>query len=130
PVAADFNGDGKMDVAATNGNINSLSIVFGDGNGGFSPPVNYQTGNGPGYPYAADLNNDGRPDIVMPDYHGADFTVSINNGTSSQDNEPPIIAVSDVSADAVDPTGAPVSYSVSAVDNSGTVPSVSCSVPS
>ena len=62
----DFNGDRKLDLASVNNEDNDISIALGDGRGGFS--------NAPGSPFAvgpspypltlADVNSDGRLDIV------------------------------------------------------------------
>jgi hypothetical protein len=63
---ADFNGDGKIDLATTRQNVN---VAFGDGNGGFAPPVSYPTGPSWGRSLAtADFNLDGRPDLVAGNY--------------------------------------------------------------
>jgi FG-GAP-like repeat len=37
----DFNGDGKPDVAVANISSNNVSVLLGDGAGGFSPAVNF-----------------------------------------------------------------------------------------
>src|SRR4051794_22568544 len=52
---ADFNGDGKLDVAVTNGGSgigepfpgvagNTVSVMFGNGDGSFQPRTDYTTG--------------------------------------------------------------------------------------
>ncbi|HYW74427.1 MAG TPA: FG-GAP-like repeat-containing protein [Pyrinomonadaceae bacterium] len=127
PVAGDFNVDGKMDVAVTNGNIDRLSIIFGDGNGGFSAPSNFPTGRGPGYPYVYDLTGDHLPDIVMPDYYGQDLTVSINNGHLTRDVDPPLVYYTpNIQTYATTPAGASVPFQIGAMDNSGLPPSLEC----
>jgi hypothetical protein len=59
---ADFNADGKIDVAAAGQSVN---VGFGDGSGGFAPPVTYDSGPTRSRSLAtADFNLDGRPDLV------------------------------------------------------------------
>jgi hypothetical protein len=65
-TAADFNGDGAMDAATSN--KNTVSVLFGDGQGKFQPAVNYGTTfnigtKGSPYITSADLNHDGKPDL-------------------------------------------------------------------
>jgi uncharacterized protein (TIGR03437 family) len=69
----DFNGDGKLDLVFANQGTDSktdgsLVILFGKGDGTFgSPttiPLSYGPSVGPTYVYAADLNRDGKLDLV------------------------------------------------------------------
>ncbi|HEX6728904.1 MAG TPA: VCBS repeat-containing protein, partial [Pyrinomonadaceae bacterium] len=62
----DLNGDGKLDLATVNNADNDVSVAFGDGRGGFTlaPRSPFAVGPSP-YPLTlADINNDGRLDIV------------------------------------------------------------------
>jgi hypothetical protein len=67
-AAGDFNGDGRIDVVST---INtpqiSLSLLLGNGDGTFNAPINFPNTSGFDSPdvVAADLNNDGRLDLVI-----------------------------------------------------------------
>ncbi|HSS58598.1 MAG TPA: VCBS repeat-containing protein [Solirubrobacteraceae bacterium] len=72
-VPADFNGDGRLDVATVNGTGSNLS-VFLRGPSGFTAEAGspFATGPGPGYGVAADFNGDGLPDVA---------TQNFNNGT-------------------------------------------------
>ncbi|HYA23574.1 MAG TPA: VCBS repeat-containing protein, partial [Terriglobales bacterium] len=40
-ATADFNGDGKLDLAVSNNGSNNLSVLLGNGNGTFKAAVNY-----------------------------------------------------------------------------------------
>ena len=62
----DFNGDGKLDIASVNNEDNDISVALGDGRGGFTNAPNSPFAVGPSpYPLTlADVNSDGRLDIV------------------------------------------------------------------
>jgi hypothetical protein len=79
-VSADFNGDGKQDLAVVTPS-GGVYILFGNGNGTFQAPVRYpQVGYSP--LTVTDLNGDGKPDLVVSAgqaYVNA-VTPLINNG--------------------------------------------------
>ena len=101
---ADFNGDGILDIAVANvgfnptssGNVNTVSILFGNGNGTFQPvalpvsgqplPANvYAAGPSVWSIAAGDVTGDGHPDIVVTN-NGLttnELTVLVNNGNGT-----------------------------------------------
>jgi hypothetical protein len=63
---ADLNGDGKADLAmVSEGGDGKVSVVFGDGMGGFSSPSQFNVGAFPSDLAVADLNGDGKPDLAV-----------------------------------------------------------------
>lgn len=71
-AAADFNGDGKLDLSITGPvyNGSGFSVYLGNGDGTFQPgtALNKTPGNGYGKPAVADFNRDGVLDVAIPDY--------------------------------------------------------------
>lgn len=83
-AVGDFNNDGKPDLAVTNSVSRTVSILFGQGNGSFAPPINYLVESGPGAngPYGivvADFNGDGKPDLALANL-GSNTTALLLNG--------------------------------------------------
>lgn len=85
-TCGDFNGDGKVDLATANGYSNDVSVFLGSGTGSFSSAATFSTGYYPNgyYPHAlisADLNLDGKLDLVTADYgsNGASILLSCNS---------------------------------------------------
>jgi FG-GAP-like repeat/Bacterial Ig-like domain (group 3) len=77
---ADFNGDGKADLAVTNQVSNNVSILLGNGDGTFHPPVNYATGSNPGSVVAGDFNGDGKLDLAVT---SDNVSIFLGNGDGS-----------------------------------------------
>jgi hypothetical protein len=86
---ADLNGDGILDLAATqtqigaNGTNGKVAILMGVGKGGFSAPAEYILGRGPKSMAAADFDGDGIKDLAVTNQGtsgGSDDRVSILYG--------------------------------------------------
>jgi hypothetical protein len=64
----DLSGDGKLDVAVTNGN--GVSVFIGNGNGTLAPKTDYPTHNVASSVAVGDIDGDGRPDLAVTNYGG------------------------------------------------------------
>lgn len=65
-VAGDFNGDGHIDLATANYWSGNVSVLLGDGSGGFGAQTGFPTVPGaPSALSAADFNGDGHTDFVV-----------------------------------------------------------------
>lgn len=77
----DFNLDGKADVALTrNGIFSIVTILFGNGTGGFSGQTDFPTSGASAAITVGDLNTDNKPDLVVGSNPGSLFSVLLNNG--------------------------------------------------
>jgi VCBS repeat protein len=70
---ADFNGDGKLDIATASHGTDQVAILTGNGDGTFNTPVVFAAGQGVSGIGVADFNGDGKPDIVV----GGDFNLAL-----------------------------------------------------
>jgi hypothetical protein len=83
-TTADFNADGLPDIAVTNANDNTVSIlvntitVFHTLTPTFAPQQTFAVGNTPLFAVAADLNGDGRPDLVVSNNAAGTVSVLLN----------------------------------------------------
>ena len=106
-TVADFNGDGKLDLAVTESNSNRVAVLLGNGNGTFGLPANYATGANPIAVTTGDFNADGIRDLVVANQNGTSVTVLLGTGTGTfqtpatigAGNGPAGLAVADFNGD-------------------------------
>ncbi len=114
PVAvatADFNGDGRLDLAVTTSDQTSSSIAIlpGNGDGTFQSALATPTSEGATFLIARDLDGDGKPDLAVAHCCGpaSDMTILRGNGDGTFQPEvhfaggdsPNTIAVADFTGD-------------------------------
>jgi hypothetical protein len=105
----DFNGDGIPDLVTVNANSNTLSLLFGNGDGTFQTPTTYPTGSMPASLSAGDFNGDGIPDLVVTNVSSNTVSVLLGNGdgtfqsqvTYTAGTDPVAIGVGDLNGDGI-----------------------------
>jgi hypothetical protein len=107
-ISADFNKDGKMDLALAYSNANA-AILIGNGTGGFASPTLISIGQGTNSLFSADFNGDSYPDLATSDNSTDNISVSILGGTVSSftatavsfltDDEPQAVVSADFNGD-------------------------------
>src|SRR5262249_32111071 len=84
-TAGDFNGDGQADLALSDDYQGQptdgfkLTVLPGDGMGGFGAPIKLMSASRVAFIRAADLNLDGREDLVYTTSDGAAVFVALSN---------------------------------------------------
>jgi len=76
---ADFNRDGRLDIALTNRSSNTLSVLLGNGAGGFGAAINTSISN-PRALAVGDFNRDGQPDLAVCNFAFGTITALLGNG--------------------------------------------------
>jgi hypothetical protein len=83
-AVGDFNGDGNADLAVVNGQDNSVSILLGNGEGGFTPapgsPIGFPSASGLCPIVAADFNGDGVIDLAVAAFDTNAVYILLGNG--------------------------------------------------
>jgi hypothetical protein len=88
-AVADFNNDGKDDLAVTCSASDRVAILLGDGIGAFSSPVFYDVGASPVAITAGFINAaDPSPDLAVADIADSNVTVLRSNGDGTFINDP------------------------------------------
>ena len=108
-AVADVNGDGKPDLIVANHNTNNVGVLLGNGNGTFQAQQTFSTGAGsaPNSVAVADVNGDGKPDLIVANLNGNNVGVLLGNGNGTFQAEqtfstgagPFSVAVADVNGD-------------------------------
>jgi Bacterial Ig-like domain (group 2)/FG-GAP-like repeat len=97
-VLADFNGDGKIDIAVSNSDLNTdtntIAVFLNDGTGNFGTPVttSVTTTASLGKIVAGDFNEDGKADLAVSQISGGDQAnrVLLGNGDGTFAVQPEI----------------------------------------
>lgn len=83
-TAADFDGDGNLDLADVNRGSSTVSLFRGNGDGTFGAAQVIGVGENPQRLRAADLNGDDKMDIVTSNLDGSSITALVNTGGGCQ----------------------------------------------
>ena len=108
---SDFDGDGRFDLVTANSASDTISILFGNGDGTFQSEQRFVVGDNPLFVAVADVNGDNKFDILAANRNSGDISVLLGNGDGSFRPElrytagdgaflgPVTIAVKDVNSD-------------------------------
>ncbi len=99
-AVGDFDGDGRPDLAVANDTtLGTVTILLGDGSGGFSQPTGspVSAGSAPVSVTVGDFNSDGKPDLAVANFDSGNVTILLNTCAA---NQPPVAQCKDVTASA------------------------------
>jgi FG-GAP-like repeat len=79
-AVADFNGDGKMDLAVSSYDDSSVSVLLGNGDGTFAAAVSYKTAASPLFVAAAPIQGDStQQDLLVANNEVNNISLVLNN---------------------------------------------------
>ena len=85
-MAADFNGDGKQDLATLGGSsiqsVSQMTLFLGNGDGTFGPGVSTDVSLGPQQLIKAHLVGEGPPDLLTAGASDGEVSVLLNRCTA------------------------------------------------
>ncbi len=87
----DLNGDGFVDMVASNQSSNTIAVYINNGSGGFGAGTLYTVGSAPEDIAIGDLNNDDVPDLAVANTGSGNMTLLTNNGDGTF--QPPVTIV-------------------------------------
>ena len=82
-AVGDFNRDGKQDIAVVNQGSSQVSVLLGDGAGGFGAPTNYDVGSNPMSVAVGDFNGDGKQDLAIANLSSSSVSILLGDGAGN-----------------------------------------------
>ena len=104
-ATADFNGDGRLDLAAVNHSSNTVSVLLANADGTFQGAQTSVTGAGPRSLAVGDFNDDGTLDLAVANTGGVSVLTGNGDGTFQAQtdigigSDPSSVAVGDFNGD-------------------------------
>jgi FG-GAP-like repeat len=103
-AVGDFNLDGKPDLATANSGTlfigsNNVTILVGNGMGGFTPAGPFEVGTAPQSVAVGDFNLDGKPDLVTANFRSNNVAILLNTCLSTPLTDPPPMPATPVVVD-------------------------------
>jgi hypothetical protein len=77
-VSADFNNDGKEDLAVANKDNNTVSVLLNNGSTIFQTSLLYDVGSEPSSLVSGDFNNDNTQDLIVTNEGSNDLSIFLN----------------------------------------------------
>jgi hypothetical protein len=82
-ATADFNNDGRLDVVTANYDAGSVSVLLGNGQGGFGAAISSPAGANPNSLAVGDFNSDGKLDLAAANDGTTGVSLMFGNGDGS-----------------------------------------------
>ncbi|QMS87192.1 DUF4347 domain-containing protein [Nostoc edaphicum CCNP1411] len=79
-VVGDFNDDGKSDIVTVNNASQNISLLLGNGTGGFATAKNFKVPSRPTSVTVGDFNKDGKSDLAVTSSYFNNVSVLLGNG--------------------------------------------------
>ena len=92
-VAADFDGDGTIDLATANATSDDITVLLSSAGGLFTGRADYPAGDRPLALVAGDLDGNGSPDLVVANGRDDTISVCLNDGRGAFENRDDISVV-------------------------------------
>ena len=79
-AAGDFDGDGHVDVLVGSAGSNDVTVLLGDGRGGFRVGRSFPAGPNPNELFVADFDRDGKLDVAIANHDSSNVTILLGDG--------------------------------------------------
>jgi large repetitive protein len=89
-VAADLNGDGRLDLSTPQLLTDDVAVLLGSGDGGFQDPLHFGVGFGPSAVVTGDFNGDGRLDVAGAQPETNELSIGLGNGDATLEDAAPL----------------------------------------